>query len=726
MSDQSMTVAAPAAQDIDQFVGSGNDRWAGLSALRQATDLSSCLVPLLEALDWNGHPRHVAEALPHFIDELDLTGFRNVMAQLNFSSRPVRLKLRDIDPRLMPCLFLPDRGDAVVVLDDDGHDLQIFDGGTGEYAAAQGLRNPRGTAVFFAPIEEEDTSAQKKKIGWFQTISSRFRGLIYQTLGITLILNLLALATPLFVMAVYDRVISTGSLTTLGYFSFGVGIAVVCDLVLRVIRSRILAFVGARLDKIVGTAIFEKILFLPPAFTERATVGAQVARIKDFETVREFFTGPMALVFFELPFVLVFVITIFFIGGPVAFVPLIMIACFVLISLIMAPFVRTSVAKSARASAKRQEVIIEALSEMRALKYCGAEMTWFDRYRDTAAKAALANFNSSQIASVINNLSHLLMVGSGAITMTYGVFLVFEGNLTVGGLVACMILVWRVLAPLQTAFISLSRLTQVRSSIHQINHLMTIAGERDSGATVAPIKQLQGHVSFSRVSLRYSPEAHPALVGVSFDVTPGEVIAIVGANGSGKSTVLKLIAGMYTPQAGSVRIDNMDIRQLDPIELRHAVGYVPQAAEFFYGTIAQNLRLARPTATDEELHWAASQASVLDDILAMPEGFGTRISDSSAGYLPTSLQQRLNLARGYLKQAPVLLLDEPGNGLDFESDKAFMATLERMRGQVTVFIVTHRPSHLRMADRVIWLDAGQIRGIGPPDEVMKHMPKDFL
>ncbi|MCP5373448.1 MAG: ATP-binding cassette domain-containing protein [Hyphomicrobiales bacterium] len=726
MSDQSLTAAAATPREIDGFVGSRGGEWAGLAALKQATDLSSCLVPLLEALGWHGPPRHVAESLPHFIDELDLTGFRNVMAQLNYSSRPVRVKLREVDPRLLPCLFLPDNGDAMVLLEDDGHDLRVFDGGSGEYKALEARHNPRGTAVFFTPLEEDDIGQQKKKVGWFQTITERFRGLIYQTLGITLVLNLLALATPLFVMAVYDRVIATGSLSTLGYFAMGVCIAVICDLLLRIIRSRILAFVGARLDKIVGTAIFEKILFLPPAFTERATVGAQVARIKDFETVREFFTGPMALVFFELPFVFIFVLVIFFIGGPVAFVPLIMVACFVLISLIMAPFVRSSVAKSARASAKRQEVIIEALSQMRALKYCGAETTWFDRYRDTAAKAALANFHSSQVASVINNLSHLLMVGSGAITMTYGVFRVFAGELSVGGLVACMILVWRVLAPLQTAFISLSRLTQVRSSITQINNLMSIAGERDPGAGVAAIKQLQGNVSFSRVSLRYSPEAHPALVGVSFDVNPGEVIAIVGANGSGKSTVLKLIAGMYTPQAGSVRIDNMDIRQLDPIELRHAVGYVPQAAEFFYGTIAQNLRLARPTATEEELHWAARQAAVLEDILAMPDGFNTRISDSSAGYLPTSLQQRLNLARGYLKQAPVLLLDEPGNGLDFESDKAFMATLDQMRGQVTVFIVTHRPSHLRLADKVIWLDAGQIRGMGPAEEVMKHMPKDFL
>lgn len=326
------------------------------------------------------------------------------------------------------------------------------------------------------------------------------------------------------------------------------------------------------------------------------------------------------------------------------------------------------------------------------------------------------------------------MVSSGIGTIVFGVFRVLAGDMTVGALVASMMLVWRILGPLQTAFISNARITQVRSSIGQINNLMNIRAERNQHSKVTPLKRFDGLVSFTRVSIRYSPEADPALVGVSFEAEPGEVICVVGGNGSGKSSVLKVLAGMYVPQAGSVRIDNMDIRQMDSVELRHAVAYVPQGMEFFYGTITQNLRLAHPTATDEDIRWACEKAGVLGDIESLKQGSGkwarsgfeVRIGDSGAGQMPTSLLQRLNLARGYLKRAPIMLFDEPGNGLDFEGDQAFMRMVDEIRGDTTILIVTHRPSHLKMADKIVWLEYGNVRAYGPAEDVMRQMPKDFL
>lgn len=705
---------------------------AALASLRTKTDLAGCVMPLLEALEWRGDPRHVAESIPHFIDALDLTSFRNILAHLHYESRPLSMNLKRLDPRNLPCLFLPDDGDALVLISVDHDGFQVFDGGRGCYTQIP-RKSMKGMALFFSRIEEEDLGMQAK-IGWFKTITDRFVPLVYQILGLTFILNLLALATPLFVMAVYDKVVATGSLTTLAYFAIGVGIAILCDAVLRSIRSRILAFVGARLDTLVGNSVFHKILFLTPAFTERAGLGAQVARVKDFENVREFFTGPMALVFFELPFVLIFVIVIAILGGPVAFVPLIMIVLYAILGLLMAPFIRRGVSKGARSGSRKQEFVVEALNNLRAIKYCGAESTWLDRYRDMSAKASLAGYTTAQMSALTNAISHVLMVSSGVATIAFGVFRVFEGEMTVGGLVASMILVWRVLGPLQTGFLSLTRLTQVKSSVNQINNLMNIKGERQPGQLVRGMRRVDGRVTFSRVSLRYSPEADPALVGVNFDIEPGQVVAVVGGNGSGKSTILKLLIGMYQPQAGGIRIDDMDIRQMDPIELRHSVGYVPQQAQFYYGTIAQNLRLANPTATEEDLHWALDQAGALEDVLALEQGSGkwarsgldVRIGDSGQSQLPASLLQRLNLARGFVKRSPVMLFDEPGNGLDFESDKLFMQRIGEMKGQTTSFIVTHRPSHLRMADMIVWLDTGHLRAFGPAEQVREQMPKDFV
>ncbi len=706
---------------------------SALAALKEATDISNCLLPLLRALNWRGDPRHIAEALPHFTNALDITSFRNVMATLHYQSRPVALKLSSIDTRLFPCMFLPDDGDAMVILGAEQGGFKVFDGGIND-VRVEPTYGRHGTVFFFSVIDVDELQSMQSKIGWFRMVSERFRSLFYQTLGITLVLNILALVTPLFTMAVYDKVVATKSLPTLAYFAFGVGTAIGCDLVLRAIRSKIMAHIGARLDNIVGIAIFHKILFLPPAFTERATIGAQVARIKDFETIRDFFTGPMAMVLFEVPFVVIFMATIFALAGPVVIVSIIMIACFAILGLVITPLLRTSVGRAARASSKKQELIVETLSGMRAVKYCGAEERWLERFRELSATAALNSFYTGQLSSFMQTLSQVLMTSAGLGTIVFGVFRVMNGDMSVGGLVASMILVWRVLAPIQTCFISLTRLTQVKSSITQINNLMNIRAERDQHTIVNPIQKIEGFVTFARVSIRYAPYADPALVGASLEMEPGEVLCVVGGNGSGKSTVLKLLAGMYAPQAGSIRIDNMDIRQMDVVELRHAVSYVPQTLQFFYGTVAQNLRLAHPTATLEDMYRACEKAAVLDDVLKLTQGSGKwkregveiRLGDSSSGQMPTSFLQRLNLARGYLKNAPIMLFDEPGNGLDFSADQAFMKAVNEMRGSTTVLMVTHRPSHLKLADKIMWLEYGNVRAFGPADEVRRQMPKDFL
>jgi ATP-binding cassette, subfamily C, bacterial LapB len=698
-----------------------------LANLREISDFAACLEILLQSLNWRGKERNIAEAMPHFADDLDLTGFRNVMANLYFKSRPERIKLHKIDPRLMPCLYVPDNMPAFVPMARSDFGIRIFDGGSGDYQTlTEDQMAQSGTAFFFIPVDADETKAVQQKIGWFQMVMERFRPLVYQVMALTMLLNLLALATPLFVMAVYDKVVATGSMSTLAYFGIGVGIAIGCDIVLRKIRTRILSFVGARLDNIIGNEVFKRIMFLPPAFTERATIGAQVARIKDFESIRDFFTGPMATVLVEVPFSFIFIIVIFILAGPVAFVPLFMLVLFWLISMVFAPMVRDSISETARYGSRRQELVIETISCMRAIKYSNAEETWLARYRELSAKASMASFKASQVTSYLQSVSHVMMISSGVATIVFGIFRVSSGDMTIGGLVASMMLVWRVLGPLQSGFVTMTRITQVRNSIAQINNLMNINSEHKD-ETISSNRKIKGLVSFGRVSIRYSPDADPALVGANFDLLPGEVLAVIGGNGSGKSTVLKLLLGMYIPQAGSIRIDNTDIRQLDPVELRQMIGYVPQTSEYFYGTIAQNLRLANPAATDDELCGAAKMANVLDDIEQLPKGFWTRMGDSSAGQLPTSFMQRISLARCYVKSPRIMLFDEPGNGLDFDDDQIFMKTVSDLKEQgVTSFIVTHRPSHLRIADKILWLENGHMKMYGPTDEVKPHLPKDFL
>ena len=578
-----------------------------------------------------------------------------------------------------------------------------------------------GRLYQFSSANRRERYFEDDKRGWFGGIATRFSQLGYQLLLITFVLNIMALATPIFVMGIYDRVIGTRSISMLIQFSIGIGIILIMTWVLRTLRSQIVSHFGARLDTLVSGAIFERLLALPPAFTERAPVGVQISRIRDFESVREFFTGPMAMVMLEMPFVPIFLIVMFYLGGWLAMVPIALIGVFVLIGLISFPIVSRRVSELGRNGANRQEFLVETVGKMSALKYTASEKRWLSRFREISADTAYAGFRVSMVNNVINTLAQILMISSGALVLAFGAYQVMNAQMSVGALVASMMLAWRVLGPINQAFIGMPRLAQLRGSVRQINRLMTIAPEGDLVPRSVDQRRFAGAVSFSRVSFRYSPESDPALVGVNFDIKPGQVIAVVGANGAGKSSLIKLVAGMYQPQAGAVLIDGADIRQMDPQNLRQAISYVPQDIEFFRGSIAQNLRLANPVASQDDLRMACMSAGVLQDVENLPKGFSTRVGDQHSSRFSASFLQRLALARAFVREAPVILFDEPTNGLDQKADRAFQHTINRLRGGSTIFLITHRPSHLDLADRILVLEAGQLRGDAPPERIKQQV-----
>ncbi len=686
---------------------------------------AACLVPLLEALDWRGDPRQVAEALPHFAETLDLTDLRNVLANLGYRTRPLRGGLHQLDARLLPCLYVTKSNNALVALERRDGVVTAFDGAK-QVSRDIGVGFEAGMAYVVEPIEQDPLVDDKARANWFGEMAQRFRGLVIQMLGISFVTNLLALAMPLFIMAVYDHVIGSKSAVTLTYLLAGVAVAVLGEFALRLLRARSLAHVGARLDYILGTSAFRQILHLPPAFTERAPVGAQIARLREFESLRDFFTSPLATVVLELPFVVIFLGVIALLGGPLALIPLLMMGIFAFIGFLIMPRLRRQVRASSTARSTRHGFLVEALSRMRTVKQMGAEDIWMERYRKLSADASMSDFRARMGSSLLQTLAHLVMVAAGIATLAWGAMMVMSGDMTSGALVASLILVWRVLAPLQLLFNTVTRFEQVRLGVHQINQLMQFKPEREPGVSPVERKVLEGNVTLSRVSLRYTQKTEPALIGVGFEVKAGEVVAVVGPNGSGKSSVLKLIAGMYAPQAGTVAIDGIDIRQMDPIELRQSIAYVPQYCHEFYGTIAQNLRLAQPTASDDELRWACRMAAVLDEISRLPEGFETRLRDHAVNHLPSGLHQRLALARAYLRRPPIMLLDEPANTLDEQGDMAFMDAVRYFKGKTTLFIVTHRPSHMKLADKIVFLNEGRLEMAGPTGEILPRIPGGLL
>lgn len=696
-----------------------------LGDFHAASAFAACLMPLLDALGWRGSPRDLAETLPHFANTLDLTDLRNVLVQLGYESAPEEMALKSVDARLMPTLFVPDRGGALILLERDGNRIRYFDGSVNQeredtIEALARRAGGHGVAFFFTEIEAASASnRQQPRLGpWFGEITRRFRKVAVHLLLMTFVINVLALAVPIFIMVTYDKVIGARSTETLWYMALGMMVAMIADIILRSLRAQVIGQIGGRLDYILSAESFRQIMGLSPNYTERSTVGAQIARLKEFESVREFFTGSLATIVLELPFILLFLGVIALIGGPIALVPAVMIVLFVVFGLIWLPILKESVTAASRARAERQTFLVEAFSGMRAIKASAAEQTWRDRFRAISAEAVMANYETGKKSVVLQTFAHAMMVVAGIGVLGWGTFRVMEGVMSVGGLIATMALVWRVLAPLQAGFVAFSRLEQVRLGVRQINQLMTLPPERQGGQASLTARRFDGHVAFSRVSFRYSGDSDPALLGVSLSAEPAEMVAIVGHNGSGKSTILKLIAGMYQPQAGTLSIDGLDIRQIDPVDLRRGLAYVPQKPTLFHGTIAQNLRLGDATASDEQLARAAAEAGVLHNILELPEGFDTRITDASETRLPYGFSQRLAMARAMVRDAPILLLDEPATALDDAGDKALVEMLQRLKGRSTIFMVSHRPSHIRLADKVVVMDQGTVRFIGSPSEAL--------
>jgi len=686
-----------------------------------ASDLSLCLPALLASVKWRGSPRQIVEALPHLVEALDLSGLRSIMATLGFNSRTYETRFEDIDKRLLPCLFVPNNGAAKVVLDwtaETGY--RVFNS---ETLAVEAGRNDGGKGeayIFEAFANDDEPTSLANKGGWLRTIFARVKMFAVLMFAITFVSSILSLATPLFVMSTFDFVIPTRDLKIEVVLLIGVGIAFIIDWMLKRLKARVTSFMAGRTEYIVSNSIFQKVLSLPSLAIERVGVSEQVSRVKDLEALREFFVGPLATLAYELPSTIVFVVVLMIINKWMLVVVLALGVVYGILAALTFSSHSKRTSRAANLIAQRNAFLEESLTNMNTIKTAGATELWLERFRKLSGVAAMAEFTAKQYGERVSAIAQLISVLGSVAAMTVAAIGVMAGDISSGAVIASMILMFRLTGPIQNAFMATSTLVRVLSSVRQIDNLMNLQVEQDAESRQTIRSHVKGDVRLSRVSFRYSMNADPALLGLSFNAKPGELVAIAGGNGSGKSTLLKLMVRAFHPQAGSISLDGTDVRQMSPAHLREEVSYLPQRCDIFYGTVAQNLRLVNPTATDDELYWATEQADVLNDILALEQGsgdwirrgFDARISDAQADQMPNGFRQRLGLARAFLKPAPIMLLDEPGNGLDPDGDRAFVNALKHLRGKSTIFLVSHRPSHLKLADKIIYLEKGGIKVMG--------------
>jgi ATP-binding cassette subfamily C protein/ATP-binding cassette subfamily C protein LapB len=679
---------------------------------------AACIIPLLEALEWEGQDYHLAEALPHFIEDVNRDHFRATLANLNFTTIEARLSLNQLRSSLLPCLFEAADGTVYVVVSVKGGEFEVFNGVTRTHEIIGG-RGIAGTALIVKP-EAPGTLNQGGRIAWLWSLALTFWGLSALILISTFLLNALSLGMPLFMMSIYDVIIPAGSTKQLLYFVGGVTLAIGLEQVFRWSRSAVLSYVAGRIDYVVGLEVFRRILSLPISQSENEPIGTQIAHLQEFESVRDGISGSLGETLVDLPFVVIFIAVIGLLGGWLVLIPIVSVLALVLPAMLISPVNRIWIGKFTPARASQHQLLMETLSGLRTIKFCGAEMVWMDRLRNVFAMSAIGEFRSNMLNHAVQACGRAVILASGIAMVWFGAGMVMNGNFTVGALVACMALGWRVIGPFQSLFGSTLRAMGFKASLRQINHLMRLPPERPAGQVPIP-QSYQGRIEFKNVVYRHTPDSDPALSGISFVIEPQEVIAVTGPNGAGKSTLLNVVSGLYRPQLGTYLMGGVDIRQLDQVDLRQNIGLVPQTTELLYGTIAQNLRMGNPMASRSELFEAAILASVHDAILDLPEGYETRLNEQRLSELPEGFKQKLTIARAIIRRPPILLLDEPGQMLDEEGDRALIELIDEFRLWSTVIIVTHRPSHIRIADRLAVMNEGKIHYFGSPEEALRKI-----
>ena len=666
--------------------------------------------------------------LPILDGRLSVALYDRAARRAGLETEAVKRDISDIPAIVLPAVLIMKSGKALVLvgIDHSNQSVKVLDP-TIQPAAPQVQSIESVTADYtgytFLVRAAAEANARAVAAGdlprnhWFwSVVKVHWRSYGHVALAAFLI-NMLALATPLFTMSVYDRVIPNGALPSLVALAIGMGIAVVFDFVLRTVRSRIIDVTGKTADVVLAANIFEHVMSVKMA--QRPTsVGIIANQLRDFDSVREFFTSGSVVSATDLIFAVLFIGILFTIAGPLAWIPLVMLPIMIAIGFTMQRPLDRAMKRLQAESAARHGVLVESLSGMETVRATGAEARMQTAWERSVAATARSGEDVHFWASLTLTSANAAQQLTSLLLLIVGVFLILDGKLTVGALVAANMLAGRVLAPIAGIASVITRGTQTLSALKSIDRIMSLERERSPERAYVARKIDQGRISFENVSFAYPNAPGKALDKVSFKIEAGERIGIIGRVGSGKTTVGRLLLGFYEAEEGRILVDGVDSRQYDPSDLRAGIGFAMQDTDLFFGKLRDNIALGKPEATDEEILAAARLSGVESFIAGHPMGYDMPIAEGGRS-LSGGQKQAIGLARVLIRKPRVLFLDEPTAHFDVRSEAEFLERLKAMRGeQMTIIISTHRLSLLGMVDRLLLFDNGRLVADGPRDKVL--------
>ena len=559
-----------------------------------------------------------------------------------------------------------------------------------------------GYALYVAvpgrPQEHVEKLRLAKGKRWFWDVL-RYYAPIYRHVALaSVIINLIALASPLFAMNVYDRVVPNNAIETLWVLASGVIIIYLFDFLLRALRTHFVDVAGRNADIVLSSNLVDKILTMRLESKPEST-GSLVNNLREFEQLREFFSSSSLLACIDVPFLVIFLLLIAFIAGPMVFLPLAAMPILIGLGLFLQTAARRCAEQSYKQNMQKNALLVEMVNGLETIKSTAESR----RYSSLAVTASTL-------------VTHMVTVSM----IIWGVYRISEGLMTMGALIGCNILVGRAMAPLMQLASLLTRLQNSRVALQALDLLMELPSENQSESSCMDFGELQPSFTVENVSFAYPNSMRLALEDVSLRINPGDRIGIIGAMGSGKSTLAKLLTGFYQPQKGSIKFGDVDLRQLPTTELRGRIGVLPQDVVLFYGSIRENIVLGDPTINDHLVFRAAALAGVTDFVRNNPAGFAAQVGEQGKA-LSGGQRQAVALARALVRDPEVLILDEPTSNMDTDSEQRLQQRLAAVSQGRTLILVTHRLSMLRMVDKLAVMENGRLRMFGPRDAILKRL-----
>lgn len=566
---------------------------------------------------------------------------------------------------------------------------------------------------------DKDKKLKTHSNHWFWDTIKLSKPIYKDVLLASFLINLFVLATPLFTMNVYDRVIPNNAIETLWMFTFGVMVAYILDIFLKFTRTYMLEIAAKKSDIIISSIIFEKVLDLTLE-SHPKSVGAFASNIKDFDSIRSFLTNATLTVLIDMPFVIMFLLLIGYIGGTLVLIPLFISIVILGYAFIIKDPLQKSIKSTHEAAAHKNGILIESLQNIETIKALGlsGKMQW--SYEESTGEIANKSLKSRLLSSSIPNVTAFLVQINTILSILYGVYLINDFKLTMGGLIAIIILSSRTVAPLGQAASLITNYEDAKTSYEALESIISRPVERPKGKEFIRRESIIGNIEFKNVSFTYPESEMPVLCDVSFTIKQGEKVAILGRIGSGKSTIAKLLLKLYEPQSGSILIDGIDIKQIDPADLRKSIGYIPQDIHLFKGTIKENILNNYRYYRDEEILEVSKIAGVDEYVKEHPLGYDMPIGERGLG-LSGGQKQTVGVARALLCDANTLLFDEPTNAMDQTTESNTISKLKPIIKDKTLLLVTQKMSTLELCDRIMVFNHGVKIMDGLKDEIIKEL-----